>query len=184
MRIWKMISMLSLVGAVLALGGCGETDASNTNAVMQQAEAAGLTVPEAMKAFDAGQPVTELTIEGNDQMRYNKDRLAVKAGAMVRLTLKHVGTLPIQSMGHNLVIINPGIDPFEFSADVNENGGSLDNSYVPEPLRDRVIAYTEMIGGGETAVVGFKAPQEPGKYPFLCSFPGHVGMMQGLLIVE
>ena len=40
-----------------------------------------------------------------------------------------------------------------------------------------------MIGGGETDVIEFPAP-EKGTYEFLCSFPGHYGMMKGKFIVE
>ncbi len=134
----------------------------------------------AMKAFVDDGNVAELEIEGDDKMKFNKKELELKPGQMVRLTLKHVGKLPAQSMGHNFVLLKQGEVPMEFSADVNENGGSLYNSYVPEPVQGRVIAYTRIIGGGQTATVTFQAPAEAGEYPFLCSFPGHVGMMNGI----
>lgn len=189
MRAWRMIAVVPVMVAGLMLTGCGQ--GSETGSTAQQgstpkapAKAAdGLTVPEAMQAFQASGKVVELTLEGNDRMQFNKDRLSVQPGQMVRLTLKHVGQLPAQSMGHNVVILKPGDDPFEFSADVNEKGGNIDNAYVPEPVRARVIAFTEIVGGGETTSVEFQAPKEAGEYPFLCSFPGHVGMMRGVLAV-
>jgi azurin len=40
-----------------------------------------------------------------------------------------------------------------------------------------------MIGGGEQTTITFDAP-EKGVYDFICSFPGHVALMQGKFIVE
>jgi azurin len=95
-----------------------------------------------------------------------------------------VGSLPAQAMGHNVVIISPDDDIFEFGADVGEQGGNIENGYMPESLRDRVVAFTDLVGGGETTTVEFQAPSEPGEYPFMCSFPGHFGQMNGIMVVE
>ena len=32
--------------------------------------------------------------------------------------------------------------------------------------------------------IWFRVPGEPGRYPFLCTFPGHWMAMQGELVVE
>jgi azurin len=40
-----------------------------------------------------------------------------------------------------------------------------------------------MLGGGETTTIAFTAPAA-GTYDYICSFPGHYGMMKGKLIVE
>lgn len=137
-----------------------------------------------MKAFAADGNVAEITIEGDDMIRFNIDRFAVKPGQMVRITLNHVGVLPAQAMGHNLVIIFPDDDVFDFGADVGVEGGSAENDYVPESLRPRVVAFTSLIGGGESTTVEFKAPDTPGEYPFLCAFPGHFMQMNGIMSVE
>ena len=42
---------------------------------------------------------TTLSIEGNDQMQFNKTELKAKAGEKVTLTLKHPGTGAINVMG-------------------------------------------------------------------------------------
>jgi azurin len=156
------------------LAGCGG----------QQERALDESLPEAMRAFSDDGNVVELTIEGDDLMQFDKKRLAARPGQMVRLTLRHTGKLPAQAMGHNVVILKKGEDVFEFGADVGERGGTLENDYLPEPLWDRVVAFTEMVGGGETTTVRFRAPGEPGEYPFLCSFPGHFGQMNGIFAVE
>lgn len=172
--------------AGLVLTGCGgekaETPADQPAATTTTQ--AGGSIPEPMQAFVDDGDVAEVGIEGDDLIRYSINRFEVKPGQMVRLTLHHVGSLPAQAMGHNVVILKAGNVYYEFGADVGENGGSAANNFVPEALRDRVIAFTKMIGGGESATVEFQAPEEPGEYPFLCTFPGHFGQMNGNMVVK
>lgn len=121
-----------------------------------------------------------LEIEGNDQMKYNKDRLTVKAGQVVVLTLKHVGELPKDAMGHNWVLLQKGADKAAFAEDAI---AAKDNGYIPQGRTDDVIAHTKMLGGGESDEIIFEAPNK-GIYSFLCSFPGHYMNMNGKFIVE
>ena len=46
-----------------------------------------------------------------------------------------------------------------------------------------MIAHTDLIGGGQVTSIEFDAP-DAGTYEFLCSFPGHSGLMKGKFIVE
>jgi azurin len=190
MRTWRVLAAAPVVLAGVLLVGCGQSDEADSAApapaapAAQQPASSNLTIPQSMQAFKDDGNVLALEIEGNDLMKYNKEHLEAKPGQMVRLTIKHVGQLPAQSMGHNVVILNKGEDPFEFSADANEKGGNLSNAYVPEPVRGRVVAFTSVVGGGQTAVVEFKAPQEAGDHPILCSFPGHSGMMHGVFTIK
>lgn len=121
-----------------------------------------------------------LSIEGNDQMQYNKKELTVKAGASVTLTLKHTGTMAAETMGHNWVLLKQGTDVATFATAAVDAG--MDNNYVPAASSD-VIAFTKVIGGGESTTLEFTAPAA-GSYEFICSFPGHWAMMRGTLIVE
>ena len=175
-----------LILASFTLAGCGgdTADTSATPDTQATDTPAGASIPAPMQAFTDDGNVAEIEIEGDDLIRFNITRFTAKPGQMVRLTLKHVGNLPAQAMGHNVVILKPGDDVFEFGADVGVQGGSAANDFVPESLRDRVVAFTAMIGGGQTATVEFQAPQEPGEYPFLCAFPGHFGQMNGIFVVE
>ena len=121
----------------------------------------------------------DVVITSNDLMKYNKSEIKVKAGKKVKITLKHIGKLDKQVMGHNFVLLKQGVDLAAFG---NKAVSFADNGYIPEGTQD-VIAFTKIIGGGETAVVEFDAPA-PGEYTFLCSFPGHYSMMKGKFIVE
>jgi len=193
----KMILALILLNLSACPGGTdeqpaqrAETDPAQTQPASTPAaetaepeEAAEASMPEAMQAFTDDGNVLEISIEGDDAMRFNMEEFEVQAGQMVRLTLIHTGTLPVQSMGHNVVILEEGEDFASFAADAIQQGGSLNNEWVPEEMRDRVLAFTPLIGGGETTMVEFQAPEEAGEYPFLCSFPAHATLMNGVMRV-
>ena len=123
--------------------------------------------------------VANIVITSNDLMQYNIKEIKAKAGQKVKLTLRHVGKLDINVMGHNVVILKQGVNLTEFAA---KAAVERDNKYIPKDSED-IIAHTDMIGGGQVATIEFDAP-EAGTYDFLCSFPGHSGLMQGKFIVE
>jgi len=128
--------------------------------------------------------VAQVTIGATDQMQYTVTEFAVEAGQEVELTLVHEGQLPVEQMGHNVAILQMGEDYMAFGNQVTDGEGSLDNDYLPEGVRDGLIAYTSLIGGGETDTIRFTAPDTPGDYPFLCTFPGHYPIMNGVMTVR
>lgn len=125
------------------------------------------------------QDKVEITIEGNDKMQFNMNEIKVEAGQTVVLTLKHVGKLPKAAMGHNWVLLTQGTDINSFGTEASK---AADNDYIPEGT-EKVIVATELIGGGQETTIEFTAP-EAGTYDFICSFPGHYGLMKGKFIVE
>ena len=119
----------------------------------------------------------EQVVEGNDALQFNTKSMTVsKACETVTITLKHTGQLPANIMGHNWVLTTTS----DFMP-VAQAGGSagLDNQYVPQN-DSRVIAYSKIIGGGESATVSFSPSQlsQDESYTFFCSFPGHYAIMQ------
>lgn len=125
----------------------------------------------------------ELTIDSNDQMRFDKDELTVSSDCSeVTLTLTHSGKMSVQQMGHNWVLAKSG-DVQAIAQDGISAG--LDNEYL-KPGDDRVVAATEQIGGGESTSITFSLEglEAGGDYEFFCSFPGHVALMRGDFIIE
>lgn len=116
-------------------------------------------------------------------MQFTVREFTLDAGQQIELTLVHEGRLQAQVMGHNVVILQQGETALAFGREVMSEGGAMDNDYLPENMRDRTIAFTDMIGGGETTSVRFTAPDAPGEYAFVCTFPGHFGAMHGKMIV-
>ncbi len=123
--------------------------------------------------------VSKVVITGNDMMKFDKTEIRVKAGKKVKLTLRHIGKMDVNVMGHNVVILKQGVDVIAFAAKAATEKA---NGYIPTDSKD-VIAYTEMIGGGQTTTIEFDAPAA-GEYDFICSFPAHYAMMKGKFIVE
>ena len=132
--------------------------------------------------FAMAQEPVKLEITGNDQMQYNTKALEVTTGEKVALTFKHTGQLPAVAMGHNVVILKPGTAVPGFAV---KCVAAKDHEYIPQDEESKalIVAHTGLVGGGETTTVEFTAP-EPGEYPFICTFPGHFTMMQGVLTVK
>ena len=87
--------------------------------------------------------------------------------------------MPKNVMGHNLVITKEGDKEA-----VNTDGGTagLASNYVKAKDK-RVVANTIVIAGGETTSTKFdvKKLSAKNKYVFFCSFPGHAGIMKGVV---
>ncbi|MEO0604654.1 MAG: plastocyanin/azurin family copper-binding protein [Myxococcota bacterium] len=127
--------------------------------------------------------VAMVALEGTDQMKYNTKLIEVPAGKKVKLTLKHTGKLPAAAMGHNFVLLVPGTDGAAFATAAVK---AKDTEYIPAAMAGQVIANTGIVGGadGDTkeVTIEFDAP-DAGEYTFLCSFPGHYAMMNGVFKV-
>jgi len=122
----------------------------------------------------------EVTITGDDKMRFDKKVIEVPAGVTVVLTLEHIGKKPKASMGHNFVLLVEGanVDAFALAA-----ARAAKTDYIPERQKRKILAQTRMLGGGESDTIRFPAPP-PGRYTYICTFPGHYIPMQGVLIVS
>lgn len=132
--------------------------------------------------FNAAAEVEKIEVTGNDQMQYNIKLFEVTAGQKVVLSFKHIGQLPALAMGHNLVILKTGTAVPTFAT---KCAPAKDTGYIPqdEESKKEMVAHTKMLGGGESDEITFTAPA-PGDYPFICSFPGHFAIMQGVMKVK
>lgn len=118
------------------------------------------------------------TIEGNDAMQFDVGSITVPSSCSeFTINLKHVGKLPVAAMGHN-VVISQASDRAGIAADGMSAGA--DGGYV-KPDDARVIAHSDMVGGGQSTSVTFpvSAIQGAGPFEFFCSFPGHWAVMRG-----
>ncbi len=123
-----------------------------------------------------------LTIEGNDQIQFNQKELHVsKSCKEVKLTLKHVGQLAANVMGHNWVLAQTA----DYQAVAQAGQGAGPPNYLPAGDA-RIIAFTPVIGGGQEVSVTIDTSKltAGGDYTYFCSFPGHFVLMNGKLIVE
>jgi|TARA_B100001094_G_scaffold63933_1_gene59899 azurin len=121
-------------------------------------------------------------IESNDAMQFNMKEMRVSSDCQsLTITLKHVGNLPQQFMGHNWVLSTTE-DMMPLTG-VSMQAGAP--NYLPEN-DSRVIAATEMIGGGQESSVTFdvSALNSSTEYTYFCTFPGHYAIMKGVFIIE
>ncbi len=125
----------------------------------------------------------EVTIDSDDRMQFDKDEITVSRDCdEVTLTLTHSGDLAVEQMGHNWVLTLA--DDLDGVAQDGMAAG-IDNEHI-EPGDERVIAATDLIGGGEETSITFSiADLDPDEhYKFVCTFPGHPSMMRGDFIIE
>ena len=186
----------------LALSACGDNSAPQpastatpppaaadaTRAQTLPAAPAEATTPAATAATPPApgtDPVVsgcEIVIESNDAMQFNTRSITVPSSCSdFTITMNHVGKMPVAAMGHNVVITTSGDMP-GVAADGMAAG--LEAGFL-KPDDERVIAATDLIGGGETTSVTFSVSdlQAGEAYKFFCSFPGHLALMQGSLEV-
>jgi azurin len=176
------IALLALALAVAT--GCSKGDSrKGVTSVIPSAQAAPAAPPPALESSTPpaqAKPVQHVEIQIAslaNTMSYDKKELNVSAGAEVHLTFKNNSTSSV--LAHNWVLVNPGTEASVAAAGLKlgESAGYLD-------LRDKdILANTPLAKHGETTEVTFTAPDQPGKYPYICSFPGHYMMMKGVLTV-
>jgi len=166
---------IGLILSVVALTfiSCGETKKEEKKPAEAPKEEVKKPVVEEVTNND-------VVIEASDNMRFNMKRIVVKGGEKVKITLKHVGTMSKDLMGHNLVILKKGVKMNDFAQKAN---AAKDTEYIPAGSEGDIVAHTKMIGGGEETVIEFDAP-EAGEYNFLCSFPAHYAIMKGKFVVK
>ncbi|MDB6139420.1 MAG: rane-bound dehydrogenase domain protein [Verrucomicrobiaceae bacterium] len=114
-----------------------------------------------------------------EQMIYDKLTFEVEAGKPVAIIMENDDIMP-----HNFVIVQPGaLEEVAMKSQtmppVPDKQGRL---YIPES--DRVLAATKMLEPGQKQKLTWTAPTQPGKVPFLCTFPGHWVRMKGEIVVK
>lgn len=121
-------------------------------------------------------------IKGTNQMKYTVTKITAEPGQKITIKLTTVSNLPPMAMSHNFVLLKANANARKVAmAAMNYKN----NNYIPPKMKDKIIAHTGLASGGETVTVTFTAPEEPGKYPYICTFPGHfLGGMKGTLVVK
>lgn len=121
----------------------------------------------------------ELQIEAGSNLTYSTRILKAKAGEPLKLTFQNPDVVP-----HNWVLVQPGT-----LAKVGDLANRLISSpeaaakhYVPQT--PEVLYWTDVVPPGNKFNISFRAPDKPGRYPYLCTFPGHWMVMNGELVVE
>jgi azurin len=177
------IMMFTCVACALAIGaGCGKKETRNDIATNTMPTASAATTSNPIAPITPPEPAKpaqhvelELATVANT-MTYDKTALTVPAGAEVHLVLKNNATM--STLPHNWALVKSGTE-----ASVAAAGLKLGDKagYIDVSDHD-MLEHTPLAKPGESSEVTFTAP-EPGKYPYICTVPGHYMMMKGVLTI-
>jgi hypothetical protein len=145
--------------------------------ILTDLAAAARRVPNPWRKPISGARRVELSAGPN--LSYSTRSFTVRAGAPIALDFFNPDMVP-----HNWVLIKPG--QLDWVGDLTNkmiaDPEAVARHYVPaDPA---VLAFTDITPPQQHEVIYFNAPAEKGRYPFLCTFPGHWKVMNGLMIVE
>ena len=132
------------------------------------------------KPKDFGEPdrVIEITtLKG--EMKYNKPVITVYPGKKVKLILRNN-----DDMHHNLAITKRGkgkdLKVAQEAWKLGAEGFAKD--WIPN--HPDLLYATRMADPHSSATLYFTAPKKTGKYPYVCTLPGHAQVMRGTMIVS
>jgi azurin len=107
------------------------------------------------------------------QMKYDTAELLVQPGQPVKILFENGDDLP-----HNLVFCQPGTDTAAMALKQMEKPDeALKRNWLPDD--PRIWAHSKMLNPHQKEELSFTAPEKPGTYPYVCTFPGHALTMRG-----
>lgn len=172
----------SLVGYLRGVPVAKRTESEFLDAVQLARELTSLLPVEKAKAINKtlGELGVRVVVIRTiyEQMLYDKQWIVAEAGKPIEIILENTDAMP-----HNLVIVAPGA--------VEEIGSAAEKLSVEPDSRGRlhvpdspkVLHATKLLASGEREKLSFTAPEEPGDYGYVCTFPGHWRRMVGTLVV-
>jgi len=143
---------------------------------------AAMAAIEDLPAGAAGQAARMQTVRITAvpvKMTYDPNRFEVTAGEPVRILLENPDAQP-----HNLLVCAPG--SLRSIGEASEAMGTTAEARASEWVPDstKVLHVMPMVSQGEVGEVRFIAPARPGRYPIICTYPGHWRMMNGVMLVR
>ena len=132
---------------------------------------------EAKNATVSNNRITILAVPA--KMAFNVTEFSVKAGKKYTFIFNNP-----DHMQHNLVITMPGkeLSVGELADKMASQPDAIKKHYVPTTAD--IIFSTPLVPHNQKVEIAFKAPEKPGKYPYICTFPGHWRVMKGIMTVE
>ena len=109
-------------------------------------------------------------------LKFDLEIFEVKAGSKVKITFNNN-----DDMLHNLVIVRPNtaIEVGDAALKLGLQGSQ--KNYIPNS--DKVLFHTNILSPQSSETIYFEAPSVPGDYSYVCTFPGHAYVMQGIMRV-
>lgn len=113
------------------------------------------------------------------KMAFNAKEFRVRPGHTYQFAFENP-----DHMLHNLLIVKPGKAAVvgAMADKMAAQAGAMEKHFIPDS--DLILFSTPQIPYGEKFEAKFTTPDRPGRYPVLCTFPGHWRMMTSMMIVE
>ena len=113
-----------------------------------------------------------------EQLKYDLKEFTVKAGKKFTLRFENPDNMP-----HNIVFVQMGAkeEVGQLADKMAADPESARKHYVPDS--PKVLFATPIVDDHAQVTLEFTAPVKPGHYPFICTFPGHWRVMQGVMKV-
>ena len=112
-------------------------------------------------------------------MRYDVTRLVVPVGRAFEIIFENPDVMP-----HNLVIVTAGSREKIGIAAMELPAGHTDRQGRAWVTEDRaIIAATKLLEPAQSETLKLAAIRTEGTYEYVCTFPGHAGIMWGQLVV-
>jgi azurin len=125
-------------------------------------------------------PVLEITIKPDaaNPLAYDTKTISAKAGQKIKLTFTN--THPTLPQPHNIVIGKLGTKDKMMGIAMGAMT-LVDKGYIPDS--PDILVHTKLLQPGSSETIEFTVPAA-GEYPYFCTFPGHVAIMNGVLTAQ
>jgi azurin len=187
--IWSVLNIIIAVavggfalfwGVAFFFGGYLESAGLREDAKAASAPAAA-AAPATASAAPAD--TAEITIKPDtaNPLAYDTKEFKVKAGQKVKITFNN--THPAVPQPHNLVIAKPGSKD-KLLAEAMAMAAAPDGmakGFIPSS--PDILFNTKLLQPNTSETIEFTAPAA-GDYPYICTFPGHGAIMNGVMKVE
>ncbi len=178
-----------MIGTIRQTAGTKEAASPPATAPAAAAPAAAEAPAAAPAAAAAPAPaaasteVIEITLKPDtaNPLAYDTKEFTVKAGAKVKLTFNNVH--PTVPQPHNIVIGSAGSKDklMGLAMQMATAPDGMAKGFIPEA--PEILFHTKLLQPNQTETIEFTAPAA-GEYPYLCTFPGHAVLMNGVMKVQ
>lgn len=200
--IWNLLNVIIAVcvggfalfwGSAFFIGGWMESagirkpaaaaPAAPAPAAAKEAAPAAAPAAAATAAPAAPAAVAEITIKPDtaNPLAYDTKEFKVKAGQKVKLTFNNVH--PAVPQPHNIVIAKAGSKDklLALAMQMATAPDGMAKGFIPEA--PEILFHTKLLQPNQSETLEFTAPAA-GEYPYMCTFPGHGAIMNGVMKVD
>lgn len=169
-----LLALFAPTTVVMATHFTGQ-EAGQTPATSNEVSLVGGTL---QRGLPSNAPVDESIIvnTGTETPRFIEHEFTVHAGKIIDIELRNHSKVGHK---HDWALVRPGT---RRKIEKEARAAGPNSDWIPNS--PDILAFVRITNPGETGTALFRAPDKPGDYPFLCTYPGHGAIMHGILHVK